>query len=58
MILKDQLEKIALSQKEWLSHSERQVEREMLGRFDKRPSYINIITGVLDDTHRTEMPQA
>ncbi|MEF8846801.1 MAG: ATP-binding protein [Bacteroidales bacterium] len=46
MILKDQLERIVQSQIEWLSRPERLVNRELLDKFYKTRSYVNIITGI------------
>jgi hypothetical protein len=46
MILKDQLEKIVLSQSEWLYRSDRQINRELMDRIRIHQSWINIITGI------------
>ena len=46
MILKDQLERIAASQKEWLYPKSRQVKREIIDQFRHKQPYIHIITGI------------
>ena len=46
MILKDQLEKIVLSQSEWLYRSDRQINRELMDRIRIHQSWVNIITGI------------
>lgn len=46
MILKDQLEKIVLSQSEWLYRSDRQISRELMDRIRIHQSWVNIINGI------------